>query len=271
MKFANLNGTTLRYRVSGDQNGPALIFVNSLGTDLTMWDEVVEQFPAEYRIIGYDKRGHGLSALRDSELPEGRLRISDLANDLLALADHLNIAEFAVCGVSVGGMIAQTVAAIAPERVSGIVLCNTGAKIGPAPVWDERIAAIKADGLAAQADTVMERWFTPAFREAESAKLAGYRAMLAQTSTAGYLATCAAIRDADLTKSSSALKLPVLCIAGADDLATPPQMVQALSDLIEGAVYHEIPQCGHLPSVEQPDVCAALIITFMVDLEVRTG
>ncbi|MEM7177421.1 MAG: 3-oxoadipate enol-lactonase [Pseudomonadota bacterium] len=262
MRFAEINDTTIRYRVSGDLRGPAVIFSNSLGTDLTIWDDVVERLPAGYAMIGYDKRGHGLSAM-----PTAPITIQDHAADLIALADHLGLASFVICGVSVGGMIAQAVAARVPERVQGLVLCNTGAKIGPPQIWNDRIAAIEEHGLAPMADAVMQRWFTPPFHQASPARLAGYRAMLTRTPAAGYVATCCAIRDSDLTETTSEIDIPTLCIAGEGDLATPPALVRSLAALIRGATCHEIPACGHIPSVEQPEVCATLISRFLAATE----
>ncbi|MEM8820589.1 MAG: 3-oxoadipate enol-lactonase [Pseudomonadota bacterium] len=270
MQFADLGAATIRYRIEGDPRGPAILFANALGTDLTVWDEVVARLPRGYAMIGYDKRGHGLSSV-----PAGALSIDDHASDLLRLIDHLGVEEAVICGVSVGGMIAQRAAVRAavraPERVRGLILCNTGAWIGSAEMWAERMAQIARDGLEVQADAVMERWFTAPFRSAHAAMLAGYRAMLTRTPQAGYLATCAALRDADLTDGTRSLKTPTLCIAGdgagAGDLATPPQRVRDLAALIEGAQYEELTGCGHLPMIEQPDACAAVIARFLETLD----
>ena len=261
MHFVDLNGTTLRYRVSGDPKGAPVVFANSLGTDLTIWDSVVEGLPSGYCVIGFDKRGHGHSAL-----PTGPMSIADYASDLLALADHLKLAEYVICGVSVGGMIAQSAAALAPDRVRGLILCNTGAKIGSRQIWTERIAAVEAGGLEPMGDAVMERWFTSGFRASNPATLAGCRAMLTRTPAAGYATTCAAIRDADLTETTARLSLPTLCIAGAQDQATPPELVRTLAGLIDGARYHEIADCGHIPSVEQPGECTRVITEFLAGL-----
>lgn len=262
MQFAEVNGTVLRYRISGDPKGPAVVFANSLGTDLTIWDAVTERLPAGYRCIGYDKRGHGLSAL-----PAGPVSIADYAADLLALTTHLGLESFVICGVSVGGMIAQAAAAEAPSRVRALVLCNTGAKIGPPKIWTDRIREVQSAGLEPMADAVMERWLTPGFRASAPAVLAGCRAMLTRTPAAGYAAACAAIREADLTETARGLKLPVLCIAGSEDQATPPALVRALAGLIEGVAYYEIADCGHLPPVEQPEASAAAIAQFLESLE----
>ena len=262
MQFVDLDGVTIRFRVAGDPHGPWIVFANSLGTDLTVWDEVVDRLPAGFAVLGYDKRGHGLSSL-----PGHPLSIDDHAGDLLGLLDHLGVANCVLCGVSVGGMIGQRVAARAPERVRGLVLCNTGARIGDLETWNQRIADVDAHGLEPQADAVLGRWFTPAFREAGGARLEGCRAMLVRTPAKGYTATCAAIRDADLSVETARLDVPTLCIAGAGDMATPPELVRALRDLIPGAAYCEIPDCGHLPSVERPEECTAVIVGFLARLD----
>ncbi|MEM9097804.1 MAG: 3-oxoadipate enol-lactonase [Pseudomonadota bacterium] len=262
MKFVRLNGTTLRYRVSGAAEGPAIVFANSLGTDLTVWDEVVERLPDTYRMVGFDKRGHGLSAM-----PEGPVRIEDYATDLVHLANHLGIKDFIVCGVSVGGLIAQATATLAPNRVRGIVLSNTGAKIGNDAMWNERIAIAETQGMEAMADAVMERWFPSAFHASNPELIAGYRAMLTRTPAAGYASTSRAIRDADFIQSTSQLTLPTLCIGGELDGATPTSLVKELAGLIPGAEYHEIPGCGHLPSVQNPEACTNAILAFLTKLK----
>ena len=160
-------------------------------------------------------------------------------------------------------MIAQGLAAVRPERVNALVLCDTAHVIGPEGLWDQRIAAVEREGLEGIADGIMERWFSPGFRERERAAMTGYRNMLCRTPAAGYCATCLAIRDADYTVSSSMLRLPVLCVCGQDDGATPPGLVRRLAALIPDAHFELIPQCGHLPSVEQPSMLQSKMRKFM--------
>jgi len=258
MAFARVNGVVLHYRVLGPETAPALAFANSLGTDFRIWDEVVGRLDGRYRVLLYDKRGHGLS-----ELPAGPYSIADHTNDLAALLDHVGIGRLALVGVSVGGMIAQDFAARFPDRIVAAVFSNTGHKIGTDAVWNERIASVEKGGIAAIADAVLLRWFTPSFHAQRSAELAGYRAMLTRQSSAGYAATSAGIRDADFTASTKALKLPVLCIAGDQDGSTPVDLVRSLSELVRGSDFRVIPDCGHIPCVERPDAVAGLIGSFL--------
>ena len=262
MKFADLGEVSLRYRVSGDPMGPWIVLANSLGTDLTIWDQVIADLPGGYGVLCYDKRGHGLSSRAG-----GELRMDDHVDDLLALMDLVGVETCILGGVSVGGLIAQGLAGRAPERVRALILCNTGSKIGPPQMWRDRISGITEQGLEPFADAVMERWFTPGFHRDRGAELSGYRRMLTNTSVEGYTATCAAIRDADLTEGTRALRLPTLCIAGDGDKATPPEMVRALHGLIDGAQYLEIADCGHLPMLEQPGICAAAFRDFLAAVE----
>lgn len=254
MAFAAVNGVTLHWSVRGAAGDPAIVFSNSLGTDWRIWDRVTERLQASYRIITYDKRGHGLSG----GLP-GPSSINDHANDLLAVADLAGAKSFAVTGVSVGGLIAQQVAARVPARVFALVLCDTAAKIGTAEMWAARIAAIEKGGIVAIADGLMERWFSRGFREQHKVEVSGWRNMLIRTPADSYLATCAALRDADLTADAPKIRVPTLLVVGAEDGSTTPELVGATAKLIPASRFEIIAACGHLPCIEQPEKLAGLI------------
>ena len=258
MGFARLNGVVLHYDSGGAAGRPPLVFSNSLGTDFRIWDAVAERLAGRYRIVRYDKRGHGLS-----EATAPPYALTDHVGDLVALLDHLGIEKTAVVGLSVGGLIAQGLAALHPERVAALVLSNTAHRIGTDASWNERIATVEAGGVAAVADIVMQRWFTPAYRRPENADFIGYLAMFTRTPVDGYVGTCASVRDADLTESTRALKMPTLCIGGDQDGTTPPDLVRSLADLIRNSEFRIIPDAGHIPCVEQPAAVAALIGTFL--------
>ena len=258
MKFARVNQVVLHYEVAGDDAAPPLVFSNSLGTDFRIWDHVVDRLKDRYRIIRYDKRGHGLS-----EATPAPYRLSDHIDDLEALLAYLRIERTAIVGLSVGGMIAQGLAARRPELFAALVLADTGHRVGTPARWNERIDAVNKGGIAAIAEGVLKLWFTPAFRSPDNPDFAGYQAMLTRTDISGYVGTCAALREADLTETTRALRLPVLCLVGDQDGSTPPDLVRSLADLIPGAEFKIIAGAGHLPNVEQPEAFADLVSAFL--------
>jgi 3-oxoadipate enol-lactonase len=258
MAFARVNGIVIHHELSGATDKPPLVFTNSLGTDLRVWGAVASLLADRYRIVRYDKRGHGLS-----EQPEPPYALTDLVADLAALLEHLGIERAAIVGLSVGGLIAQGFAALHPEKVAALVLSNTAHKIGTREGWDDRIDLVTRKGLAAVADNIMPLWFTPAFRRPDNPDYVGYRTMFLRSPVGGYVGTCAALRDADLTESTRALAVPTLCIVGDQDGSTPPDLVRSMASLIRNAEFRIIPGAGHIPCVEKPDAVAAVVSGFL--------
>lgn len=246
---------TLHVRIDGPEDGPAVLFANSLGTDLRLWDKVIPLIASRHRVIRYDKRGHGLSALGGGEC------LQDHVDDAVAIITGLARGPVLFVGLSIGGLIAQSVAHQRPDLVRALVLSNTAARLGTAESWAARIAAIEAGGMDAIADAVMERWFAPTFRERAEAAL--WRAMLIRTPQAGYIAACQALAAADQTAATATLRLPVLALAGEKDGASPPPLVRTLAKLIPGSAFHEIAGAGHLPCVETPAAWAARVVPFL--------
>jgi 3-oxoadipate enol-lactonase len=258
MQFARVNGVVIHYALRGPANGPVVVFSNSLGTDFRIWEAVAAGLENDFRLVFYDKRGHGLS-----EATPAPYALTDHVNDLAALLDHLGIGKANVVGLSVGGMIAQGLAALRPELVERLVLCDTAHKIGTEELWNGRIDAVTKDGIASLADGIMERWFTPAYRDPSNADFVGYKAMLVRQTVDGYAGTCAALRDADLTESTRALKVPALLIVGDQDGSTPPDLVRTTADLIRDSQFEIIKDAGHIPCVEQPEATVKLIRNFL--------
>ncbi|MGE4482694.1 3-oxoadipate enol-lactonase [Acidocella sp.] len=254
MAFTKLNDVRMHWRETGRSDAPAVIFANSLGTDCRLWDEIAQALCATYRVVLYDKRGHGLS-----ENVPGPYSIKMLADDVLALADHLGLATFAFVGLSIGGQIAQQLAVQAPERLSALVVCDSAAKIGNDEGWNARIDAVMSNGLASITGPVMERWFTPKYHAEKQMELAGWIQMLLGTPNDGYAACCAALREADLTQAIPGIKTPTLVVCGDGDQSTPPELVQKTAALIPGARFALIDDCGHIPPAEQPGALLALL------------
>ena len=257
LQVAPINGTHIHYSQSGPKDAPVLVFSNSLGTDLRIWDDVVAALSERFNIVTYDKRGHGLSGIGDAPYD-----IALHANDLIGLLDHLGLGKVIICGLSVGGLIAQKVTQLQPERVRGLILCDTAPKLGDYNGWNTRIEAIKADGIDVLGDAIMERWLSPMFRKDRPLETAMYRDMLVRTTEAGYIGTCVALRDGDLREAAGKIAVPTLCICGSDDLATPPDVVREMATMIPNAEFELIDGVGHLPCIETPELLTRLIDRF---------
>ena len=253
MTFSRLNGAVLHWDATGPAGAVPVVFANSLGCDLRIWDTVAHELAPRYRVIRYDERGHGLS---ETTSP---FAIANHADDLRALLDMAGVEACALVGISVGGMIAQSFAARYPDRVAALVLCDTATRIGTAESWAARIEVVERGGLAAVADAVLERWFNPSFRQRCPSEWAGWRTMLLRMPADGYLAMCIAIRDADLMTEAATIRAPCLCVVGEQDVSTPPELVRQLAATIPNARFEVIEDAGHLPCIERPDPLARLI------------
>ncbi|MEX3649202.1 3-oxoadipate enol-lactonase, partial [Mycolicibacterium porcinum] len=199
--------------VTGRPDGPVVVFSNSLGSTHRMWDAQLAAFEERFRVVRYDTRGHG-----DSPVPDGPYSIDDLADDLVALLDSLDVPRAHLVGLSLGGMTAMRVAARHPERVDRLAVLCTGAQLPPASAWTDRAATVRAQGSAAVAEAVVARWFSPGY----SGGRASWEALVAATPAEGYAACCEAIAALDLRGDLPNITAPTLAIAGTDDPATPP-------------------------------------------------
>ncbi|OOY25053.1 3-oxoadipate enol-lactonase [Thioclava sediminum] len=251
------DGVTLHILDQGPRDGRVVMFGNSLGSDLRLWEALIPHLPEGLRLIRFDKRGHGLS-----DCPPGPYSIEDLSGDAAAICDALGLRDVTFIGLSIGGLIGQSLAARRPDLLRALVLMDTAAKIGTPEMWNERIANVRRDGIASISDAILARWFAPGFAEAHPAEFALCRNMLERGPDEGYAGCCAAIAGADQTEATRALTLPVMAMTGADDASTPPDLVRATAELC-GAAFHEIANAGHLPCYEQPKAVAALLKAFL--------
>ena len=259
MLMADLDKLRLHYRIDGDPSGAPIVFANSLGTDLRLWDSVVAQLPKGLRILRYDMRGHGLS-----DAPPAPYAMGALVRDLEQLMDHIGMRDAVVVGLSIGGMVAQGLAVKRLDLLRGLVLSNTAAKIGNKDMWGERIAVVQAQGIAALTDSVMERWFPAAFRATPACS--AWRNMLERTTLDGYTGCAAAIGGTDFYATTAGLRLPALGIAATEDGSTPPDLVRETVDLIPGSRFALIRGAGHLPCVDQPAAYAELLTQFLHEI-----
>ncbi len=256
MSFLMTDETLMHYQVQGPETGAPVLFSNSLGCDLRLWDKVLPYLPESLRIIRYDTRGHGLS-----DAPEGAYSMGRLVKDAEALLEHLAVKDAVVVGLSMGGMIAQGLAVKRLDLVRAIVLSNTGARIGTPEMWQTRVDAVQEGGVEALWVGTKERWFTKAFQSDPEADL--WRNMYVRQSAQGMIGAMQAISGTDMMSPTSGLRLPALGIAGSDDGSTPADMVRETIDLIPGSEFALIRRAGHLPCVEQPEVYAEHLTKFL--------
>ena len=220
-------------------------------------DEMAE-LSKHFRILRYDTRGHG-----HSSTPPGPYSIELLGRDAIAMLDAFGIESCSFCGLSMGGMIGQWLGLNAAARIHKLVLCNTAAMIGSAEIWNSRIASVSTGGLHAIIPTVLERWFTPQFRNDHPETIARIRTMIERTDPSGYIACCAALRDADMREAVQRIGIPTLVIAGTHDPATPPADGKFLADSIGGAKYVEL-NVSHLSNIEAAEVFNSAVLEFLL-------
>jgi 3-oxoadipate enol-lactonase len=256
MNMADVGDARLHYRIDGPDDGAPVVFANSLGTDMRLWDPILPLLPKGLRILRFDKRGHGLSSC-----PPAPYKMGTLVSDAETLMDMFGFKDALFVGLSIGGMIAQGLAIKRMDLIRAMVLSNTAAKIGNPKMWDDRIAAVKSGGIESLADAVMERWFSKGYLTHPDLEL--WRNLLVQQNDEGYAGCSAAISGTDFYTPTSGLRIPTLGIAGADDGATPPDLVRETTDLIPGSQFHLMRKAGHLPCVEKPEEYAQILTDFM--------
>lgn len=258
MAFVAAGGITVHHDLAGPAGAPVVLFANSIGTSFHIWDAQAAALSGRFRVLRYDMRGHGLT-----DATPGPYGMDTLADDALAMLDALAIDRAHVCGLSIGGMMAQRMAAKAPHRVASLMLCDTASRIGPPSVWDDRIAAIRERGMPAIAQGVMTRWFTERFRAEQADRVRGYANMLGRTTAEGYIGCAMAIRNADLGADAARIACPTLVLVGDQDAATPPALARELAETIPGARFALLPDAAHIPCVEQPEALTAQLLPFL--------
>lgn len=258
-------GVRLYYERSGKERGDALVLANSLGSNLHMWDKVLPWFESRYRLIRLDTRGSGRSSV-----PPGPYSIENLARDVLAVLDSLGEERAHVCGLSMGGMVAMWLGMHAPERVSRLVLANTGAQIGTPAMWDERIAAVERLGMGPLAKTTLTRWFTAKYRDEHAEEMLRMEAMVAANDPAGYSACCGVLRDTDLRGEIASISASCLVITGKHDPATPPSDGLAIHRALRNSKYVEL-EASHLSAWERAEEFATEVVAFLDGAEVGNG
>ncbi|MDJ0391642.1 3-oxoadipate enol-lactonase [Roseomonas sp. E05] len=262
--FVKAGDLDVHVQVDGPAGAPALLLLHSLGTTGHIWEAQAKALASSWRVIRPDLRGHGLTTVTP-----GPYSIEGLAQDALAVLDVLGVGPAHVAGLSIGGLVAQSVAAHAPERVRSLMLLDTALSIPPPETWQERAATVRAQGMAPLVEPVVARWVTPAALHAPAAQ--GLRAMLRRTDPEGYAGAAEAIAAADLTEATRRLRLPALVLVGDGDQATPLASAAALCDAIPGARLQTIADAAHIPTVERPEAVTEALRIFLAAQEAGTA
>ena len=259
MPFVTIDDIRLFYRLEGNDGLPLLVLSHSIGTDHQMWEPQVSDLLPHFKILRFDTRGHGAS-----DAPPGEYSVERLARDTLALTEHLGIRQFAFCGLSLGGAIGQWIALRAAARLSHLVLANASPRFGPPANWQERIEAVRKGGMAAIADMVIGRFFSPRSLEQKNPYVPGILSVLRGTNPNGYTGCCAALRDVDHRHELANIKVPTLVIAGDLDIATPwSGHGEILAREIGGArAVHLF--AAHLSNLERPRSFSAALVEFIL-------
>jgi 3-oxoadipate enol-lactonase len=252
------DGCPIYVEVSGREDAPALMLSNSLGTNLHMWDDQADEFAKHFRLVRYDRRGHGQSGM-----PQGPYSMDRLGRDVLSVLDALNIKKTNWCGLSMGGMVGQWLGANAPDRVQKLILSNTSAHYPDRSAWDARIKFVETNGLAAMVDANMQRWFTEGFRARAPEQIARMTEMFVATKVPGYVACIQALAEMDLRAGNATITAPTLVIVGSKDVATPPAAGEAIQKAIKGAKIASL-EAAHISNVEQPKQYTETVLNFLL-------
>jgi 3-oxoadipate enol-lactonase len=242
--------------VEGPADAPVLLLSNSLGADLAMWDPQVPALTELFRVVRYDTRGHGRSPV-----PDGDSTIDDLADDVVALLDRLEVPAAHVAGLSIGGMTALRLAVREPQRVRTLAVLCSSAYTGNEQSWRDRAHTVRTEGTGAIADAVISRWFTPGFAAANPDLIARLRATFAAHPDEGYASCCAAIAAMDQRADLSRIAAPTLVVSGAEDAALPPEHQRVIAEGIPGARLLSLSPAAHLATIEQAQQVTDALIT----------
>jgi 3-oxoadipate enol-lactonase len=240
---------TLHALSEGPDDGPVLVLGPSLGTDVGLFDAQVAEFAGSHRVIRFDLRGHG-----GSEVVPGACTMADLADDVLALLDSLEIDRFSYAGVSIGGAIGLQLALTVPDRLQRLAVLASAARFADAESYAVRAQKVRAEGTGFLVPSRTGLWFTAEFAERNPAEADRLLAMLRSTRAEGYAACCEAIAEFDVRSRTGEIAAPTLVLAGAEDPATTGELMRELAEGIPGAQFVVVPGAGHLPNATHPDV-----------------
>jgi len=254
MPFVRSQGADIYWKYEGKAENTPLVLLNSIGTDMDLWDAALPALRRRFSLLRVDTRGHGAS-----DAPAGDYKLAMLARDVRATMDAAEIGTAVVAGVSLGGMIGMQLALDAPERLSGLALVCTSATMDRA-AWTARVEKVGEEGMAGIVDLAMSRFLSPEFMQDRPELAASVRRGLLGMEAGGYSGCAAAIRDMDLANRLHSISVPTLVVSGERDTSTPfTGHGEHLVERIEGASHITL-DAAHLAPLEAPDALASAII-----------
>jgi 3-oxoadipate enol-lactonase len=255
-----INGNQVNYQLEGPPTAPVLMLSHALATNLELWNLQVSALTGAFQVLRYDILGHG-----GTDVPGGPYTLDQLAEQAEGLLAALGIARVHFLGLSLGGMVGQTLALKWPERLDSLVLSDTTSRIPPEAqaLWQERIQIAEAEGMMPLVEPAIARWFTPSFRATHADVIEGVRGMIRATAPQGYARCCRAITALDLTARIHEIRLPTLVIVGAEDQGTPVPMSRTIHEQIAGSELVILPSASHLSNLEQPEAFNNTVLAFL--------
>lgn len=254
------DGSVISFATHGEFKNPALVLSNSLATDRSMWQLVLPQLTKAYYVVTYDTRGHGLS-----QCAANNIELSDLANDVVAVMDAAKIQKAFFAGISLGGMTGLTLALHHPDRLLGLMACNCRGRIDAAGIegWNQRLeVARKGGGMHALAESSIARWFAPDYIAANPEQMKIMAQIVSKNSVDGFETCIRTIQNVRMMDELHTIKIPVLFVAGAQDMGAPPAELQMMADQVKGSKVAVLDPCGHISAMQRPDEFVKLVQDF---------
>lgn len=259
MQKIQLKNFNCHYKYEDFGHDQTLVLSNSLGTNLSMWNDNIDVLSRSFNILRYDKRGHGKSSIHQDELT-----IAELAEDVIELVDTLQLENVYFCGLSIGGLTGQWLAINRPDRFKKIIIANTAAKIGTIEGWETRIKQVSEFGLESILEGTASRWFTPEYREKNPDKVENILNDFKNNSLKGYTACCYAVGGANLTNDLNKIEIPLLIIAGEKDEVTTVEDGKFIQERAKNAQLITF-NAAHLSNMENPQEFSKQIIQFITN------
>ena len=254
-----ISNNGLNYLIEG--NGPWITLSHSLACNISMWDPQMDLLKNHFTVLRFDSRGHG-----ESKFPPGPYSLLELANDVYELYGELGITNSHWVGLSMGGMIGQTLALTYPNLISSLVLADTTSKRpdNALKMWGERIEMARSKGMNSLVESTLARWFTKDFRETALDVMKKIGGDIQSTPVEGFIGSCEAISRVDTFDQLKEIACPTLVMVGENDHGTPPEMGLKIHQQIKHSEFYVIPNASHISNIEQAEIFNQHLVDFYI-------